>query len=342
MHEFNVDGRGILRGGSEMNHRSRYFLVLSVLCASVVHFSLRDASAAEPAVPPPITAIALAPDGKSVLAGSQAGLRQLSFPDLKAQGGLKTSLEHIHGLAFSPGGDLLAAAGGAPAAAGVIEVFAWPDGKLKYRVEPHGDLVYAIAWSPDRKHLATASYDHTVQVLDAATGKRIHKLEGHSRGVLAVCYLPDGKALVSAGADNSLRVWDAAGGRPLRTLDNHTAMVNDLAVRPGEKEDAPPLVVSVSDDRTVRLWKPTIGRMVRFARLTSAPLAVAWSRDGKTLAAACADGRLRVLDGETLESIAEQPAIDGRAYSIAAPRKESSFVVGGAKGALKVVRTTAK
>jgi WD40 repeat protein len=313
-------------------------LALCVLCVSVVEISLPSANAGEPPVRSPITAVAIAADGKVVLAGSQAGLRRLSFPALEPREELKTALEHIHALAFSPRGDLLAVGGGAPAAAGAVEVFSLPDGKLKHRVEPHADLVYAVAWSPDSRHLATASYDHSVAVLDAVTGERVQKLAGHSRGVLAVCYLPDGKHLVSAGADHSLRVWDAASGRALRALDNHTAAVNDLAVRPAEKDDAPLLVASASDDRTVRLWQPTVGRMVRFARLASAPLAIAWSPDGKTLAAACADGHVRALDGETLAIIADQAAIDGRAYCIAAAAgKDASFIVGGAKGAIKVM-----
>src|SRR5262245_16338372 len=174
-------------------------------------------------VAPPITALAFASDGKTLLAGSQAGVRQLSWPELKTLGTLKTTLAHVHDLAFSPHGDRLAVAGGAPGEVGVVEVFSWPDGKLKSRAEPQADLIYGITWSPDGRHLATASYDRTVIVLDAATGKRVHKLEGHSRGVLAVCYLPDGKTLVSAGADPSLRVWDVESGRAVRSAGNHTA-----------------------------------------------------------------------------------------------------------------------
>ncbi len=258
-----------------MSHRGIW-----LSAALTVAMAFEGARAAEPVIAPPVTALAVAPDGKTVLAGSQAGLRQVSYPELKPQdsrkgggvknGTLKTALPHVHDLAFSPRGDFLAVGGGAPAEAGMVEVISWPEGKLAYRAEPQGDLIYAVAWSPDGRQLATASYDHTVAILDASSGKRLHKLQGHSRGVLAVCYLPDGKTLVSAGADNSVRVWDVENGRPVRTLDNHTAAVHDLAVRPGEAKEAPPLLASASDDRTVRLWQPTIGRMVRFARLPSA------------------------------------------------------------------------
>src|SRR5262245_58146930 len=73
---------------------------------------LPSGQAAEPPAPP-ITALAIAPDGNSALAGSQAGLRQVSWPDLAELGRLKegtpkTALPHVHDLAFSPRGDLLA------------------------------------------------------------------------------------------------------------------------------------------------------------------------------------------------------------------------------------------
>jgi WD40 repeat protein len=309
-----------------------------LVALAVTAFSFEQAAAAEPSVAPPVTALAIAPDGKSLLAGSQAGLRRVSWPELKPLGTLKTALLHVHALAFSPRGDLLAVAGGAPAEAGMVEVFSWPEGKHQYRVQPQADLIYTVAWSPDGRRLATASYDHTVNVLEASTGKRLLKLEGHSRGVLAVGYLPDGKTLVSAGADNSLRVWDAETGRAVRTLDNHTAAVHDLAVRPAQPADAPPLVASVSDDRTVRLWQPSIGRMVRFARLASAPVAVAWLADGRRLAVACIDGHLRAIDADTLEVVADVPAIDGRAHTLAAgPADRGPLAVGGAAGQLKLV-----
>jgi WD40 repeat protein len=295
-------------------------------------------------VAPPITALAFASDGKTLCAGSQAGVRQLSWPELKTLGTLKTTLANVHDLAFSPRGDVLAVAGGAPGEAGAVEMFSWPDGKLKYRAEPQVDLIYSLAWAPDGRHLATASYDHTVNVLDAATGKRVHKLEGHSRGVLALCYLPDGKTLVSAGADNSLRVWDAEGGRAVRSLENHTAAVHGLAVRPGLARDAAPTVASISDDRTIRLWQPMIGRMVRFARLASVPSALAWFADGRTLVVACIDGHARAIDVETLEVTGDISAMDVRTYAVAAaPAEDGSLVaaIGGANGQVKRVKFAA-
>jgi WD40 repeat protein len=284
------------------------------------------------AAEPPVTALAFSPDGRSVLAGSQAGLVVRSWPDLKPVRNLPTTLSHIHDLAFSPRGNVLAAGGGSPAEAGAVELFRWPEGTRFYHDEPHDDLVYALAWKRDGSAWASASLDRTVQV-HAPGGETVRVLEGHSRGVLGLCYLPDGRSLVSAGIDQSLRVWDAESGRLFRRLENHTGPVQGLALRPPQPDGDPPMVVSIGADRTVRLWQPTIGRMVRLSRLVSPPLAATWTSSGATIAAACADGHVRLIDPDTAEIRRDIHALDGRAHSLASA-PTGALVVGGEAGRL--------
>src|SRR5262245_47777234 len=64
---------------------------------------------------PPVTALAFARDGKSVVVGSQAGLEVRAWPGLHRLRRLPTKLPNVHDLAFAPSGELLLAAGGAPA-----------------------------------------------------------------------------------------------------------------------------------------------------------------------------------------------------------------------------------
>jgi WD40 repeat protein len=283
---------------------------------------------------PPITALAFAPDGKSVLVGSQAGLEVRSWPALEKLRSLPTALAHVHDLAFSPDGKALAAVGGAPARRGTVELYSWPEGKLLRRASPSKDLLLAAAWRADSRALLTAGADSVARTLDPVTLKETKSFEGHSRGVLAAAYLPGGAELVTAGLDESLRVWDADAGTLLRTLSNHTRPVLGLSVRPGDEK--PPMIASAGEDRTLRLWQPTVGRLVRFARLKSVPLAVAWSGDGKALLAACKDGRLRVLDPDTMDVLRELAVIDGVAHSLAVG-PDGSALVGGQGGQLRPV-----
>jgi len=288
------------------------------------------------AAEPPITALAFTPDGKSVLVGSQAGVQVRTWPDLKPLRLLGTEVANVHDLAFSPDGKTLAIAGGSPAEKGTVELLRWPEGTLLYRARPHKDVIYAVAWSADSATIVTASADQTVRKVDARTGKQTGLFEGHSRGVLTAVFLPGDKQFVTAGGDESLRVWDAESGKVERILPNHTKSVTGLAVRPGGDTSAPPTLASISDDRTVRLWQPTVGRMVRFARVPSEPRAVAWTTDGASILVACKDGGLRVIDPESVEVRRTIPAIEGVAYALAvAP--DGSVVIGGRDGRLKRV-----
>ncbi|MGH7129235.1 MAG: WD40 repeat domain-containing protein, partial [Planctomycetaceae bacterium] len=154
----------------------------------------------------------------------------------------------------------------------------------------------------------------------------------------AVCWLDDGQTLITGGLDDTLRVWNAETGQSLRTLSQHTAAVHGISLRPGPPAGALPMIASVSRDRSVRFWQPTIGRMVRFARLDEAfPLAVAWSPDGDRLIAACNDGRVRVIDPDTVQVVRNLPALEGWAYSLAVHPDGQGLAVGGSGGAVRQV-----
>lgn len=280
---------------------------------------------------PPITAIDLAPDGNSIVVGSQAGIRILSVPKLDLERKLPTRLQQVHDLQFSPDGKALAVAGGIPAETGEVELFHWPDGTLQGRYKPHDDLVYAVAWSRDGSQWATAGLDRSVYF----HGRVDRQMKGHSRGVRCLAFLPDGGNLLSGGIDNSLRVWNLKTGKLRRTLDNHKAPVVDLAVRPAQ--DGLPMIASAGEDKTIRFWQPTIGRLVRFARLPSAPLAIAWTLDGRRLCASCRDGHLRIVDPDTVEIVADLPALDGWAYSLAVTRDGKHAIVAGEQSQVVVV-----
>ncbi|MFQ5733975.1 MAG: WD40 repeat domain-containing protein [Planctomycetaceae bacterium] len=307
----------------------RFIPVLVTVCAFCGHSY---------AAKPPVTAVAISPDGKRVVAGSQAGIDVLSWPDLKTLKTIPTKLDQVHDLEFSPDGKRLLAAGGTPGESGVVEVFSWPAAKPQARYEHDGDLVYAVAWRPDSSGWAEAGLDRLIRV-SSGGGKTIRRMTiaGHSRGVKAVGVLPGGKALVSGGNDNSLRVWSLPLGKAVRASNNHTRPIHDLAVRP-KQAGGLPMVVTVSQDRTIRLWQPTIGRMVRFVRLKKAvPLAVRWTPDGSRIVVACTDGRLRVIDPDTVEIVQETRGIPGWAYSLDVHPDGKSAVIGGASGTIKCV-----
>ncbi len=295
-----------------------------------------DTSAHQPTVMPPITALTFSPDGKSVVACSQAGLHIYDPQTLKRQRTIPVQARNIHALAFSPDGNRLAVGGGNPATTGTIEIFSWPNGKSLRTLSEHRDSVTAIAWQ-NPASLASASLDRDIMLWDLRTGTPTQRLKGHSRGVSALCFLEDKQTLVTTGVDQNVRVWNLTTGELIRSLNNHTLPAHDLALRP--KQTGLPLVASASDDRTVRLWQPTIGRMVKFARLKAAPLKVAWLNNGTTIVTACADGTIRLIDPDSVEVTQEIPALNGWAYALALHPTDASIIVGGPNAQIKRVIT---
>lgn len=281
---------------------------------------------------PPVTSIAFAPDGNSLVACSQAGLQVYSWPELVQQKRIEVSAVNLHDIAFSPSGDRLAVAGGSPAEDGSVEIFSWPEGKSLHLFRNHTDSVTTVAWRNETS-LATASLDYTVNIWDIKSEKPIHTLQGHSRGVSSICFLPDQRTLVTTGIDQSLRVWNSDSAELIHGLSIHTQPVHHLATRPAA--DGLPMVASASGDRTVRLWQPTIGRMVRFAKLKSIPLNVAWLPDGSKVVACCTNGHVYVIDPDTVEVLHDIPAVDGWAYSLAVHPTDGTLAVGGSNGQLR-------
>lgn len=283
----------------------------------------------------PITALAMAPDGRFVVFGSQQGIEVRDFPALSLVAQWKTQLTNVHDLQFSPDGKTLLAAGGSPAEFGMIENWNWSEKKCLNSIKVHRDVVYRVAWSTDGSHWATASGDGECQVFEKATATRSASYTGHSRGVLSLVFL-DNDTIASAGMDQTIRLWNCRTGEHLRTLDNHTDTVNQLAVRPSLADEKMMFLGSIGEDRTIRLWQPLIGRLVRFARLSSVPRCLAWTADGQQILIGCNDGRLRIVDFESMDVTHEIPAVDDRIHELVLAGDSKSVLVAGAKGGVVV------
>jgi WD40 repeat protein/serine/threonine protein kinase len=93
--------------------------------------------------------------------------------------------------------------------ASTVEVRDVPNDRVLHTLIGHTAEVVCIAFSPDGRRIATASYDQTVKLWDTATGREMFTLRGHAGGVIALAFSPEGHRIVSGGLDNTARVWDA-------------------------------------------------------------------------------------------------------------------------------------
>lgn len=300
-----------------------------------------SASGAKPAW----TTLRVAPGGKLLLAGSQAGVQLYRLPSLRPVGRPWQPLPVVQQLRFSPTGKFLLVAGGKPAEQGRLAVYRWPELKLERRFAAGEDLVMDASWlvakseSPGaagERRIAAVGMDRQLRIFDVDSGNPIASVEGHSRGILSLVELPGLSVLVTGSLDNSLRLWKLGEQLAVESmLDNHRGGVLAMALRPGKAEL--PMVMSVSEDRTIRFWQPTIGRMVRFADIPARPLTAAWIAGGRLAVVAASDGELRVVNPETVEVVWKKKVIDGWAYSLAVLADGDKCVVGGSNGQLKLV-----
>ncbi|HEY0003508.1 MAG TPA: hypothetical protein VGB17_01765 [Pyrinomonadaceae bacterium] len=110
-------------------------------------------------------------------------------------------------------------------------------------------------------------------------------------GVLSLSFSPDDKYLAVSSSDKTIRLFDLTEHREKGTLYGHGAPVLSIAFSPQG------LLASSSSDKTVRLWdtnamKEMPAPLFDTSAIKTTVLALAFSPDGKALAAGCEDGNL--------------------------------------------------
>ncbi len=204
-------------------------------------------------------------------------------------------IKPLNTVAFSPQGDLVAAAGIDQ------QVYLWQTDtyRMVRTLGGHKDSIFNITFSPDGQYLAAASNDRTVKIWSVADGKLLHTLEGHSDGVYGVYFSPDGKTLASASADNQIWLWDWSANKVLLILKGHRDRLNSVTFDPSGQ-----YLASASNDGTVKLWNRRDGSLVNnLLGHSDRVYQVNFSPDGKTLGSSSADGTVRLWQVRTSKDL---------------------------------------
>eukprot|EP01047_Picozoa_sp_COSAG01_P031973 COSAG01_NODE_2293_length_7967_cov_83.137646_4_plen_903_part_00 len=117
----------------------------------------------------------------------------------------------------------------------------------------HTSSVWALAYIPDQRLLASGSADASVKLwtVDGARRSLLTTLTNHTSDVAALAYIPDQRLLASGSYDHSVKLWTVDGARRslLTTLSGHSSSVLALAYIPDQR-----LLASGSGDYSVKLW----------------------------------------------------------------------------------------
>lgn len=202
-----------------------------------------------PDVSLPITAIAIAPDGKR-FAKAQFGMIEISDDAGKPISRIQTDAGKVNSLSFDATGQRILAATGLTGGYGQAVLYDAVSGQLIRELVGHRDVLYAAEFSPDGTKIATAGYDQKIVIWNADSGDPITTLKGHNGAIFDLSFSPDGRHLISACADETAKVWDTETGKRMDTLSQPEGEVYAVRFTPDGK-----FLLAGSADNRLRVWR---------------------------------------------------------------------------------------
>jgi WD40 repeat protein len=225
----------------------------------------------------PVSGVAFSPDGKRFATASKDDVRIWSLGADEDPVRIHDDVGEYTCVAFSQSGELLAFGSDKR-----NEVYVWDlkKGKEMHTLKHDRAInirVTAVAFSPDKKTIASAGYD-AMRLWDQNTGKAGTTF----KFAYSIAFSPDGKRLAAVGGSRTLRIWDVEKNKELLAIANISA--SSVAWSADGK-----LLATGGYDGVVRVWAPKSGQeLMTFKGHLSAVNAVAFSPDGKRLASGSA------------------------------------------------------
>ncbi|NER48842.1 MAG: NACHT domain-containing protein, partial [Symploca sp. SIO1A3] len=155
--------------------------------------------------------------------------------------------------------------------------------------------VFAVAFSPNGKILATGDSLGEIRLWRIADGKQLLTCKGHTYTVHSVVFSCDGQTLASGSGDHTVKLWDIHTGQCLNTLHGHSNSVRSIAL----SYDCQTLA-SGSEDHTIKLWDIHTGQCLNTLHgHTNSVRSIALSFDAQTLVSGSRDHTIKLWDIHT-------------------------------------------
>lgn len=169
----------------------------------------------------------------------------------------------VYGLRFHPDGSLVFTSD----IGGVVRGWDLRTGRTVFPLLGHVKQVLGISINPWRPNqLATGSDDNTVRIWDIRKQRCIDMILAHDHLISEVAYEPvHGRFLMTTSYDNSVKIWSSTEFSCSCTLIGHEAQVMG-----GDVSGDGQCLVSVSFDRTFKLWTLTRTEEEEEAEMTKA------------------------------------------------------------------------
>lgn len=172
---------------------------------------------------------ALDGDGGVAALGGRAGVMLWDVAGAAQLRELAGTTNEVHGLAFHPDGDRVAAVDHS----GHVMIWEVSSGREMARWRPGNQPLFGVAFSPDGEHVAAVGGEWTVWNL--AMGVQLHS--GSAKGpLLSVAFSSDGDYLVCGSKRNRAAIWNIGTGEIDSELRCHIDDIHGVAFAPGDEE----------------------------------------------------------------------------------------------------------
>lgn len=315
-----------------------------------------------------VSAIEFSPDGKYLASGSYD--RMLNLWNAK-EGVLLRSFHapngEIYAISFSPDSERIAF-GGTEKNLWIVNI---NESELSAKkVFQSESSIRAVDWSPDGSMTIVSDSAGGVYLLKS--GQVLKSFKNHREPVIALKFLKDNIHFISTGYDKKLLVWDIESDVPVSVLDHwdaffdldvsadgtlaaastrdgiiklinlKTRQIAELRGHEGSVFGASFLpmgdaIVSIGEDRVIKLWKTDIRKQVFTFRghMTYIP-SLSYSPDGRYLASSSWDSTIKLwnVGAESLHSSFGIPKIVS--YSIAFSPDGQYIATGDSDGMIRI------